>query len=192
KVDLLITRAHAARPHDTGRHERLNYFEEHWRIIQDHSLKGQIEEILAGLQTIINSILAVNQESCIVFDPILVRGMDYYTGPIYEAVVEHSPSSILGGGRYDGLIGTFAGKDIPAVGCSIGFERILSIPQNRENPGTMKAERVLLVRRAGDLVEMTRHAEQLRAAGLAVESYLEEDDLGKQLKYAEAAGIIWA
>src|SRR5207253_5957410 len=92
----------------------------------------------------------------------------------------------------DGLIGTFAGKDIPAVGCSIGFERILSLLQERKRPDTARVERVLLVRQPGDLVEMTRHAEQLRAAGLAVESYLEEDDLGKQLKYAEAAGMIWA
>jgi histidyl-tRNA synthetase len=118
--------------------------------------------------------------------------MDYYTGPIYEAVVEGFPSSILGGGRYDGLIGRFLGKPIPAVGCSIGFERILSILQNRENSGPAKVERVLLVRPGGDLAEVTRHAEQLRAKGIAIESYMEEDDLGKQLKYAEAAGITWA
>ena len=192
KVDLLITKAHAARPHDTGRHERLNYFEEHWKIIQAPNLKAEIEEILAGLKTIITSVLAVNQESSIVFDPILVRGMDYYTGPIYEAVVESFSSSILGGGRYDGLIGTFAGRDIPAVGCSIGFERILSLLQDRESPKAAKAERILFVRQAGDLVEMTRQAEQLRAAGLAVESYLDEDDVGKQLKYAQTAGMIWA
>ena len=77
---------------------------------------------------------------------ILVRGMDYYTGPVYEAVVEGYPSSILGGGRYDGLIGRFAGKDIPAVGCSLGFERILSILQARkEGPATVAMPRVLLV-----------------------------------------------
>ncbi len=118
--------------------------------------------------------------------------MDYYTGPIYEAVVEGFSSSILGGGRYDGLIGRFLGKSIPAVGCSIGFERILSILQNRESSAPAKVERVLLVRHGGDLLEMTRLAEQLRAADVSVESYLEEDDVGKQLKYAEAAGITWA
>ena len=127
-----------------------------------------------------------------IFHPTLVRGMDYYTGPIYEAVVEGFSSSILGGGRYDGLIGRFLGKSIPAVGCSIGFERILSILQNRESSGPAKVERVLLVQQGGNLLEMTRHAEQLRANGLAVESYLEADELGKQLKYAEAAGITWA
>lgn len=191
KVDLLI-RAHAARPHDTDRHERLKSFEQHWKIIDEPRLRTEIEEILAGLTTIIEAVQAINPDSCIVFDPILVRGMDYYTGPVYEAVVDGYGSSILGGGRYDGLIGTFAGRDIPAVGCSIGFERILSILQGRESPDGAKADRVLLVRQPGDLAEMTRQAEKLRAAGLAVESYLEADDVGKQLKYAEAAGITWA
>ena len=192
KVTALLAWAHALRARDTDGDERVTHFKEYWDSIGDPPLRAEIENVLAGLETIRRSVLAVNPQSSIVFDPILVRGMDYYTGPIYEAVVENFSSSILGGGRYDGLIGTFAGKDIPAVGCSIGFERILSLLQERESPDASKAERVLLVRRAGDLVEMTRHAEQLRAAGLAVESYLEEDDLGKQLKYAEAAGMIWA
>jgi histidyl-tRNA synthetase len=192
KVTALLVWAHALRAQDTDGDERVIHFKEYWDSIDDPALCAEIENVLAGLQTIRKSVLAVNPQSSIVFDPILVRGMDYYTGPIYEAVVENFSSSILGGGRYDGLIGTFAGKDIPAVGCSIGFERILSLLQERESPEAAKAERILLVRQVGDLVEMTRHAEQLRAAGLAVESYLEEDDLGKQLKYAEAAGMIWA
>src|SRR5438552_962138 len=192
KTGGLLVEAYADRNHETGRYERLAKFSKYLDLIENSAIRAEIDRILQNVKHIIDAVMAINPSSRIVFDPILVRGMDYYTGPIYEAVVEGFPSSILGGGRYDGLIGRFAGKDIPAVGCSIGFERILSILQNRENPGTMKAERVLLVRRAGDLVEMTRHAEQLRAAGLAVESYLEEDDLGKQLKYAEAAGIIWA
>ena len=192
KVTALLAWAHALRARDTDCDERVTHFKEYWDSIGDPALRAEIDNVLAGLQTIRKSVLAVNPQSSIVFDPILVRGMDYYTGPIYEAVVEGFSSSILGGGRYDGLIGTFAGKDIPAVGCSIGFERILSLLQERESPDAAKAERVLLVRQPGDLVEMTRHAEQLRAAGLAVESYLEEDDLGKQLKYAQGAGMTWA
>src|SRR5207244_8027955 len=108
-------------------------------------------KMLTRLETIRRSVLAITPPSSIVFDPILVRGMDYYTGPIYEAVVENFSSSILGGGRYDGLIGTFAGKDIPAVGCSIGFERILTLLQERESPDAAKAERVLLVRQPGEI-----------------------------------------
>jgi histidyl-tRNA synthetase len=160
--------------------------------ILDPRLREEIETIHADLDKIIATVRTINKESRVIFHPTLVRGMDYYTGPIYEAVVEDLASSILGGGRYDGLIGRFLGKSIPAVGCSIGFERILSILQTRENPGAVKMERVLLVRQGADLAAMTRQAEKLRATGIAIESYMEEDDLGKQLKYAEAAGLTWA
>jgi histidyl-tRNA synthetase len=174
-----------------GKGTKTGQYGEIVKQILDRRVREEIEAIHTELDRIIATVRELHQESRVIFHPTLVRGMDYYTGPIYEAVVEGFSSSILGGGRYDGLIGRFLGKPIPAVGCSIGFERILSILQNRENSGTAKAERVLLVRH-GDLLEMTRHAEQLRAKGLAVESYMEEDDLGKQLKYAEAAGLTWA
>ena len=60
-------------------------------------------------------------------DPTLVRGMGYYTGPIFEIAHPGSRSSIAGGGRYDGMIGRFAGQDVPACGFSIGFERIIEL-----------------------------------------------------------------
>jgi len=119
--------------------------------------------------------------------------MDYYTGPVYEAVVEGFPSAILGGGRYDDLIGQFAGKKIPAVGCSIGFERILAILQERTAGQAVAAgSRVLLVCDEEDAVRLQQQAEQLRNEGFCVETYLDYDDVGKQFKYAEAAGITWA
>jgi histidyl-tRNA synthetase len=171
---------------------KIGHYGEIVEQILDRRLREEIEAIHTDLDKIIATVRKIHNESRVIFHPTLVRGMDYYTGPIYEAVVDGFSSSILGGGRYDGLIGRFLGKSIPAVGCSIGFERILSILQNRENHGAVKVERVLLVRPSADLVETTRQAERLRATGLGVESYLEEDDLGKQLKYAEAAGITWA
>ncbi|WP_210479439.1 histidine--tRNA ligase [Naasia sp. SYSU D00948] len=63
----------------------------------------------------------------LVFDPTLVRGMGYYTGTIFEVAHPGSGSSVAGGGRYDGMIGRFLGTDVPAVGFSIGFERILDL-----------------------------------------------------------------
>lgn len=63
----------------------------------------------------------------IVFDPTLVRGMGYYTGTIFEIKTEALGSSVGGGGRYDRMIGRFTGKDVPAVGFSIGFERIMTV-----------------------------------------------------------------
>lgn len=61
------------------------------------------------------------------FDPTLVRGMGYYTGTIFEIAHPGSGSSVGGGGRYDGMVGRFLGKDVPAVGFSIGFERIVDL-----------------------------------------------------------------
>ena len=61
------------------------------------------------------------------FDPFLVRGMGYYTGTIFEIAHPSSTSSLGGGGRYDGMIGRFLGTDVPAVGFSIGFERLIDL-----------------------------------------------------------------
>ena len=67
------------------------------------------------------------------FDFSLARGLDYYTGVIYEAVLTDTNrvGSISGGGRYDGLIGMFSGKNIPSVGGSIGIERIFNILEEK-------------------------------------------------------------
>lgn len=70
------------------------------------------------------------------FTPTLVRGMGYYTGPIFEVSHTASGSSICGGGRYDGVVGRWLGRDVPAVGFSFGFERIIdlvSLPEVGEN-----------------------------------------------------------
>jgi histidyl-tRNA synthetase len=61
------------------------------------------------------------------FDPTLVRGMGYYTGAIFEIEHPGSGSSIGGGGRYDGMVGRWLGTDVPAVGISIGFERVVDL-----------------------------------------------------------------
>ena len=63
----------------------------------------------------------------IVYDPTLVRGMGYYTGPIFEVTVDNFGISIAGGGRYDEMIGKFSGEDVCACGFSIGFERIIAV-----------------------------------------------------------------
>ncbi|MFB8386380.1 histidine--tRNA ligase [Microbacterium sp. NPDC055910] len=67
----------------------------------------------------------------LVFDPFLVRGMGYYTGTIFELAHPSVSYSLGGGGRYDGMIGRFLGQDAPAVGFSIGFERIVDLVQER-------------------------------------------------------------
>ena len=69
----------------------------------------------------------------ILFDFSLACGLDYYTGLIYECVLTDTDrvGSIAGGGRYDGLVGMFSGKDIPAIGVSIGIERVFAILEEK-------------------------------------------------------------
>lgn len=77
----------------------------------------------------LRSIIAVNSNGGfnMKFDCALVRGMNYYTGPIFEVAVDGYGVSVAGGGRYDNMLGRFLGRDVPACGFSIGFERIFSI-----------------------------------------------------------------
>ncbi len=83
-------------------------------------------DIAAGLQEIAASVNACKAaEFQLVFDPTLVRGMSYYTGTIFEIAMPEFGASCGGGGRYDKMIGNFTGKDVPACGFSIGFERII-------------------------------------------------------------------
>jgi len=82
----------------------------------------------------------------IVFDPTIVRGMSYYTGTIFEIRMPELGISCGGGGRYDGMVGRFTGRDVPACGFSIGFERIILIlmEQHFEIPGKPGREAFLL------------------------------------------------
>ncbi|MGN0437217.1 MAG: histidine--tRNA ligase [Lachnospiraceae bacterium] len=91
--------------------------------------KGVAED----LETIIASVEAVkNADFKIVFDPTLVRGMSYYTGPIFEISMDEFGGSVGGGGRYDEMIGKFTGQNTPACGFSIGFERIVMLLLERD------------------------------------------------------------
>ena len=84
------------------------------------------EEVKIGLREITESVEATqNSNFTLVFDPTLVRGMSYYTGTIFEVVMPELGASCGGGGRYDKMVGKFTGKDVPACGFSIGFERII-------------------------------------------------------------------
>ena len=83
------------------------------------------EAALARLRAIAAALALSAPDLAVVFDVSLVRGMGYYTGPIFEMSLPGSSSSIAGGGRYDGMIGRFSGRDLPACGFSIGFERIV-------------------------------------------------------------------
>lgn len=91
------------------------------------------EKVAADMQTIIESVNAVKTANFkIEFDPTLVRGMSYYTGPIFEISIDGFGGSVGGGGRYDEMVGKFTGQQTPACGFSIGFERIVLLLLERD------------------------------------------------------------
>jgi histidyl-tRNA synthetase len=105
------------------------------------------------------------------FDPTLVRGMGYYTGPIFEiSSSDFAAGSIAGGGRYDHMIGGLLGRDVPATGFSIGFERVVDILGNLEGRPARGDRRIaLLFEESGpELGGVLGAAQALRAQGYLV------------------------
>jgi len=104
---------------------------------------GSAAEACKKLSVIISSVRNLLKDINIRFDPMLVRGMDYYTGAIYEVNEINGSISFGGGGRYDNMIGSFSGQNISACGFSLGFERIIdaffSNPEAQKNVGLKKA-----------------------------------------------------
>ena len=130
-------------------------------------------------------------------DLTMVRGLEYYTGPIFETVVtEPKIGSLTGGGRYDGLIGLFSKNSLPATGTTIGIERIIDVMDelNMFPPNLGKTVTQILVTVFDDKTRATSVtlAMELRAAGINTEVWYDADGLGKQLKYAAAKAIPFA
>ncbi|MEN9787016.1 MAG: Histidine--tRNA ligase [Pseudomonadota bacterium] len=132
----------------------------------------------------------------LVFDATLARGLGYYTGPVYEAVLtDGGVGSVSGGGRYDGLIGMFSGRPVPAVGVSLGVERLLTVMEERGMlPDAGTRTRVLVTVFSDDCApDSLAVARRLREAGIETETWLGgAGNLGKQFKYAAGKGIPYA
>ncbi len=132
----------------------------------------------------------------VVFDPSVVRGLAYYTGPVFEAELtfeveeegERRPfGSVLGGGRYDDLVKRFTGTEIPATGASIGVDRLLSALQALERLESIRAQApvVVTVMDRDRLADYQSMVTELRNAGVASELYLGGKGFRQQLKYAD-------
>ncbi len=105
------------------------------------------DETAEGMEMIMSSVEAAKECAfTLKFDPTLVRGQSYYTGTIFEVVMDEFGGSVAGGGRYDRMIGKFTGQDTPACGFSIGFERIvmLLLENGYQIPGGRKKKAYLL------------------------------------------------
>ncbi|WP_314648148.1 ATP phosphoribosyltransferase regulatory subunit [uncultured Microbacterium sp.] len=123
----------------------------------------------------------------LVFDPFLVRGMGYYTGTIFELAHPSVGYSLGGGGRYDGMIGRFLGQQVPAVGFSLGFERLVDLVTAGDD---VAAEAVVLVHDADvPVVELLAHKTALIAAGARVRLERRTKNLKALLERAAADGF---
>jgi histidyl-tRNA synthetase len=129
-------------------------------------------------------------------DPSVVRGLAYYTGPVYEAELtfeirdeqgrRRQFGSVAGGGRYDDLVKRFTGEAVPATGVSIGVDRLLAALEAKDRIGLEpEGPVVVTVMDRGRLAEYQAMVGELRAAGVRAEMFLGGGGMGRQLKYAD-------
>jgi histidyl-tRNA synthetase len=130
------------------------------------------------------------------FDTGVVRGLDYYTGPVWEAELTGAVTneagaavvfgSIASGGRYDDLVARFTGQRVPAAGISVGVSRLLSALKDRRAAAAPLV--VVTVFDKADCAASFALVRELRAAGLRAEAYVGNGKMGDQLKYADKRG----
>ncbi len=149
---------------------------------------GELEEIIGYLNA-----LAIPEEYYQIA-LAMVRGLEYYTGPIYETLVEEPRiGSITGGGRYDGLIGLFTGQSFPATGTSLGIERIIDVMDELgmfpPGIGTTVVQVLVTLFDTSSTPATLEIASELRRGGVNAELYFEPGTLGKQIRYAAKKGI---
>ena len=161
-------------------------------------LAGALAEEVPGLAASVIDDLAVTA-SCLnrlaavraltwKFDPTLVRGLGYYTGQVFEIIHPDMTGSVAGGGRYDKLIGRSLGRDVPACGFSIGFERIVDLLPRR----TSRDALAVLVEAdvpVADALEVARDLRGAAGPGQVVETVRRSGKFGAQLKRLETAGF---
>lgn len=141
----------------------------------------------------LKDIIAIVGDLRIVFDQTLARGLDYYTGMIFEIEIEgYEAGSVAGGGRFDKLIGMFAGRDIPAVGVAYGFDRIIEAMNQLDLfPEDLITTKILVTVFSKELLPKSIElVSDLRNNNINAELWLDsESKLDKQLKYADQKGI---
>jgi histidyl-tRNA synthetase len=177
------------------------------RIGALHVLARAVQGSKIGEQGVseLNAIIAI-ANSCnysgdrIQIDSSVVRGLDYYTGPVFEAQLtfpvknedgeEVVFGSVAGGGRYDDLVARFTGQQVPATGISIGASRLMTALRSRGLTGDMKP--LIVVLSLDDAARTFATARELREAGFRAEAYVGNKKFGDQLKYADKRGAALA
>lgn len=174
--------------------------------------KGKRRDVLSSLENLFKDVASAGEavselrficdsldtlqipDELVRLDLSIARGLDYYTGPVFEASLDDAPEfgSVFGGGRYDGLVERFLGRKIPAVGASIGVDRLFAAMErlglHELAPAT--AQVIVTVMEPSRLEAYQTMTRELRLAGINTEMYLgDEKSLGKQLQYANRQQI---
>jgi histidyl-tRNA synthetase len=181
--------------------ERLEWLERHVKL-GPTGLEGVQE--LKDIAKLVHA--AGYDENRIKIDRSVVRGLEYYTGPVFEAELtfdvkddEGRPvrfGSVGGGGRYDGLVGRFRGDDVPATGFSIGVSRLHAALKAINSPVVVGAQQrgpvIVLVLDQAEIARYQSFVSALRNAGIAAELYLGSSGMNAQLKYADKRNAVCA
>ncbi|MBI2578597.1 MAG: histidine--tRNA ligase [Candidatus Aenigmarchaeota archaeon] len=150
----------------------------------------EMREAIAELESVLNSMKGYGYSAFVRSDMSLVRGLEYYTGPVFEIKVGKARLSIGGGGRYDKLIELFGGKPTPATGISFGVERLVDIMEAEKMLDTPKTIARVFIASAGDVrPAVLKAAKELRRLGINCEYDVMQRDLGKQLQYVNARSV---
>jgi histidyl-tRNA synthetase len=181
------------------------------RILEFVLLRGVNDDVLLSLQKmlvgnltgeagvvelseVVRAVVAAGvPESRIVIDVSIARGLDYYTGTIYETFLDDLPTigSVCSGGRYDNLAALYTKQELPGVGGSLGLDRLLSAMEELGmlDKTTAPVDVFLPYFVEGKLHDYLKFAAKLKAEGIGVEFYPEAKKIGQQLKYADKRGF---
>ncbi|GJQ12042.1 hypothetical protein GpartN1_g3833.t1 [Galdieria partita] len=167
-------------------------------LYEDPHLSSIARSSLEDMELLLKYLEDLGVGDCLIFDLSLARGLDYYTGLIFEAVLTTDSNTSLGsigaGGRYDNLVDMFSSRSVPCVGCSLGIERILTIYETAEREWASSMGRKIKANKTqvwiasiGEQMirERMKLANELWKGNIAAEfSYAEKPKLNKQLQHA--------
>lgn len=155
------------------------------------------EQGVSELESLANDLGAYGvPESNFAIDCSIVRGLDYYTGTVYETILTDHPEfgSVCGGGRYENLVSKFSNRAFPGVGVSIGLTRLFSqlLSAGIVKPGAASTAKVLVVPITENMRAVLELGAYLRSQGIAVQIYTEEAKMDKKMSYADKLSIPFA
>lgn len=156
-------------------------------------LAGGASEDTDRVRTIVESLAVLGEDERITVDPSITRGLDYYTGVVFETFLDGAEQigSVCSGGRYDDLVSLYSKETMPGVGASIGLDRLIAALEELETvPEPLPASRVMIAMQDENLLgHYHQIAAELRRRGIACEVFPEGKKLGQQFAFAEKKDI---